>query len=508
MKTRKEIVINSSIGETRIAILDNRQLVELYVEQPERGRMVGDIYLGRVVRVVQGMQAAFVDIGHEQDAFLHFSDIGNELVEYQTFLSLNGSRNRNTARDKRPIPKEGQNILVQIIKEPISRKGARVSTELSFPGRFLVLVPNANVAGVSKKIYRLKEKKRLKKILHGIKPDGFGLIGRTVAETKDAETLQQDLNMLLRKWKKLEHVLKKASPPCLVYKDVTMASSVIRDLFTPDVVSVVVDTKKLYREMVAYLRDVRSALAGRVECYKGKKPIFDQFGIEIEFEKSLSRKVWMPSGGYLIFDHTEALVAVDVNSGKFVGGKQPEQNILRVNLESAREIARQLRLRDIGGIIVVDFIDMLEPKNKKRLYDEFVKQLKKSRAQVNVEPISAFGLVEMTRERVRPSLLFAFSESCPTCDGVGRVISESTVLTKIERWLKRFRAERPERNVQLVVHPSIAGFLSSGMFNNKRRLMWKYRVKIDIRKDDSLRTDIFRVLLKGDGTDVTKQYLV
>lgn len=505
---KKEIVINSSIGETRIAILENRRLVELFVEQPERGRMVGDIYLGRVVKVVEGMQAAFVDIGHEQDAFLHFSDIGNEIVDYRTFINLNGRRKPSRDRNRRPIPREGQNILVQIIKEPISRKGARVSTELSFPGRFLVLVPNSEVVGVSKKIYRLKEKRNLKKIVHSIKPEGFGVIVRTVAEKKDKQTLQTDLDGLLRQWKKLEHRLKKASPPALIYKDVTMASSVIRDLFTNDVTRVVVDSKKLYRETTNYLRDVGSTLAGRVEHYSGRRPIFDHFGIESEFEKSLSRKVWMPSGGYIIFDHTEALVAVDVNSGKFIGGKQPEDNILRVNLEAAREIARQLRLRDIGGIVVIDFIDMLDPRNKKRLYDEFVRELKRSRAQVNLSPISEFGLIEMTRERVRPSLLFAFSDRCPACDGIGRVMSESTVLTKIERWIKRFRAERKERQLQLRLHPAMARYINSGFFNSKRRLMWKYRVKLDIVKDDTIRSDVFRFLLPSDGQDVTEQFLV
>ncbi len=507
MAMKKEIVINSSIGETRIAILENRKLVELFVEQSERGRMVGDIYLGRVVNVVAGMHAAFVDIGHQQDAFLHFSDIGDVLADYRTFISTNGRPTKKGVNTRRPVPKEGQEILVQIIKEPISRKGARVSTELSFPGRFLVLVPNSEVAGVSKKIYKLKEKRNLKRVIRKIKPQGFGLIARTVAEDQNEDTLQNDLDNLVKLWKKIEIKLKKASPPSLVYKDVTMASSVIRDLFTKDVSRVVVDSRKLYRETVAYLKDSGSQLAGRVEYYHGKKPIFDEFGIESEFEKSLSRKVWIPSGGHLIFDHTEAMVAVDVNSGKFIGRKQPEDNILRVNLKAAKEIARQLRLRDIGGIVVIDFIDMLEAKNKKRLYDEFTHELRKSRAQVNIAPISEFGLIELTRERVRPSLLFAFTEACPTCDGLGRVVSESTVLTKIERWLRRFRADRRDWSVRLAVHPSVANYMLSGVKSNARRLMWKYRMKIEIDRDDTLRSDKFRFFLKKSDEEVTEQYL-
>lgn len=502
---KKEIYISSSISETRIAIVENGQLVELFVERPEHERMVGDIYLGKVVNVVQGMHAAFVDIGHEQDAFLHFSDIGDVLAEYDAFIDLNGKKEAVKNRKSRPIPKQGQEILVQIIKEPISNKGARVSTELSFPGRFLVLVPNSDVVGVSRKIYRVQEKRHLKKIVRDMKPDGFGVIVRTVAENKDEKTLRADLDGLVQKWKKLQHKLKNAKSPALIYKDVAMASSVIRDLFTSDVSRVRIDSKKLYKEITTYLRDVSPSLLHRIEYYNGKKPLFDHFGVEKEIEKSLSRKVWIPSGGHVIFDHTEAMVAVDVNSGKFIGGKQPEENILKVNLEAAREIARQLRLRDIGGIIVVDFIDMLNPRNKKRLYDEFRRELRKSRAQVNIAQISEFGLIEMTRERIRPSLLFAFSEPCPNCDGLGRIISKSTILTRIDNWLRRFRYQRKERNIKLRVHPSIATYLRQGFVSKLRKLIWKYRMRVEVVRDDTLRTDQFRVLLAKEEKDVTDE---
>jgi len=502
---KKEIFISSSVSETRIAIVENGQLVELFVERPEHERMVGDIYLGKVVNVVQGMHAAFVDIGHEQDAFLHFSDIGDVLAEYDAFIDLNGKKEAVKNRKSRPIPKQGQEILVQIIKEPISSKGARVSTELSFPGRFLVLVPNSDVVGVSRKIYRVQEKRHLKKIVREMKPDGFGVIVRTVAENKDEKVLRADLENLVKKWKKLQYKLSNAKSPALIYKDVAMASSVIRDLFTSDVSRVRIDSRKLYKEITTYLRDVSPSLLHRVEHYNGKKPLFDHFGIEKDIEKSLSRKVWIPSGGHVIFDHTEAMVAVDVNSGKYIGGKQPEENILKVNLEAAREIARQLRLRDIGGIIVIDFIDMLNPKNKKRLYDEFHRELRKGRAQVNLAQISEFGLIEMTRERIRPSLLFAFSEPCPNCDGVGRIISKSTILTRIDNWLRRFRYHRKERSLKLIVHPSIARYLRQGFVSKLRKLMWRYRLRIEVKHDDSLRSDQFRVLLAKEEKDVTNE---
>ena len=259
----------------------------------------------------------------------------------------------------------------------------------------------------------------------------------------------------------------------------------------------------MFRELIIEYLPPKSC---HIICH-GRKPIFDKFRIESEIEKSLSRKVWTPSGGYVIFDHTEALVAVDVNSGKFLGGKEPEDNILKINLEAAREIAHQLRLRDIGGIIVIDFIDMLELKNKKKLYNEFRRELRKSRAQANIAQISEFGLIEMTREGVRPSLLFAFSEACPTCEGLGRVVSKSTVLTRIERWIKRFKAERKEWSLRLVVHPHIADYMLNGMMNNIRRLMWKYRLKIEVKRDDSLKTEQFKMIVKKTEKDVTEEFL-
>ena len=504
---KKEIIINSSIGETRIAITENGRLTELFIERPEHERMVGDIYLGKVVNVVQGMHAAFVDIGHKQDSFLHFSDIGDTLVDYKEFINLAGKAIPKNTRKRRPVPKAGQEILVQVIKEPIRNKGARVSTELSFPGRFLVLVPNSNVVGVSKKIQRMQEKRALKKMMQEIKPDGFGLIARTVAENKDEKTLKGDFDFLLKQWKKLENKLKRQSVPSLIFKDVAMASSVIRDLFTSDINHLYVDTKKLYNEIKSYLKEVAPNLASRVSFYRGNKPIFDKMGVESEVEKSFSRKVWTQSGGYIIIDHTEALVAIDVNSGKYIGRKQPEENILKINLEAAKEIARQLRLRDIGGIIVIDFIDMIEAKNRRRLYEEFRREVLRDRAQANIGKISEFGLVEMTRERVRPSLLHTFSEPCPSCEGVGRVVSESTVLTKIERWIQRFKSRRKEWSIRIMVHSSVARYLNQGLINNTRRMMWKYRLNIEVLPDDSLRVDQFKGLLKKDGTDLTDQFI-
>lgn len=502
---KKEIVINASMAETRIAILEEQRLVELFVEKPERERMVGDIYLGKVVNVVKGMRAAFVNIGQKQDAFLHFSDVGETFSTVSALIDRDEENNHRAALPPEQM-KVGQEILVQIIKEPISTKGSRLTTEISLPGRFVVLVPNSSMVGISKKIDSFSERRRLRKITKALRPDGFGVIVRTVAEGRDENSLRQDIESLVNVWRKIEKRLKGAKAPMLVYKDMGMTSSVIRDLFASDVKRLVVDSRKLYREITAYLKEVSPSLVNSVEFYNKNIPIFDHFGIESEIETSLARKVWLKSGGYIIFDQTEALVAIDVNSGKFMGHKDHEHNSLRINLEAATEIARQLRLRDLGGIIVIDFIDMRDERNKRRLHDEFKNELKKDRAQANITPISEFGLIEMTRERVRPSLLFTFSETCPTCKGLGRITSKSTILTRIERWVKRFRASSKERRLQLITHPEIKAYLSEGIRSPIRRIMWSQRLLIELSEDPNLDIDEFHFYSKKNNTNITEKF--
>jgi len=501
---KKDIIINSSIAETRIAILEDDKLVELFAERPENERMVGDIYFGRVAKVVTGMQAAFVDVGMKQDAFLHFSDVGDTVREYSSTIDVGEPTQRPKKRSERqgPLLKTGQEILVQITKEPIANKGARITTELSLPGRFLVLVPDDSMIGVSRKISDRKEKHRLKTIARQIRPKGFGLIIRTVAEGKSEVELQSDLDNVSKEWSAIQKKVKKERPPTLIHKDMGMASSVIRDLFTPDVDSLVVDSKKLHHEIVRYLKDVAPPLLDRLVLHSEKVPIFDHFGIEKEINKSLSRKVWLKSGGYVFFDHTEALVAIDVNSGRFLGRKDHEQSSLKINLEAAYEIARQLRLRDIGGIIVIDFIDMLEDASKKKLHDTFKRELKKDRAQGNITPISEFGMIEMTRERVRPSLLFSLSEPCPVCKGMGRIISKTSVVTQIERWIKNYRTHSKDRILELHVHPELMEYLTSGYKSRIRRIMWKFWMRIKVVADDSVGIDEFKFYRKGEDKEL------
>ncbi|MCK5078055.1 MAG: Rne/Rng family ribonuclease, partial [Calditrichia bacterium] len=369
---KKEILINSTNEDTRIAILEDKRLVEVFVERPDNERMVGDIYKGRVKKIITGMQAAFVDIGNEQDAFLHFSDFGANQTEAFADADDEDDNGRKKPSIKKStsdediakILKNNKEIMVQIVKEPIANKGPRVTNEVSLPGRFVVLVPNENRIGISRKISDRGERRRLKKISKSILPENYGLIIRTVASGKSEKIIKDDLIKLIRQWKIIEKKKETGPSPLLLFKDMSMASSIIRDFFTNDVEHVVVDSRKLHKDVLSYLKDVAPNLINKLEHYKLKEPLFDAFKVEDEIHKSLSRKVWLKNGGYLFIEQTEALVSVDVNSGKYFGKKDHEDHSLKINMEAAREVARQIRLRDLGGLIVIDFIDMSEEASK------------------------------------------------------------------------------------------------------------------------------------------------
>lgn len=514
----KEMYINESAGHTRLAIVDNGRLVELYIERPDHQRMVGSIYKGVVENVIPGMQAAFVDIGYHVNAFLPFAEIGKpENLDYVKLLGdeasaddqpiTNGKPRRrghaNSTNKSGPDLKGGQEILVQVIKEPFSGKGPRVTTDIAIPGRLMVLVQNANFIGVSKKISDKYEARRLRKIVEGLKPDGFGVIIRTVAESKSQKVLEKDFDRLWTSWKELEAAARTATAPAALYRDLTTTDSVIRDLLTHDIDKVIIDSKDIYKRLGAYLRDVSPSQANLVEYYRGKGPIFTNHDIETQIEKSLQRKVWLKSGGHLVMEHTEAMMVVDVNSGRYIGKRDHEQNSLKINLEASREIALQLRLRDIGGLIIIDYIDMHEAANKKKIYAELVKELKKDRAKVAVSPISEFGLLEMTRERVRLSLLHSVSEECPTCKGLGWVPSKDAMITKIDSWLVRFRIVHKDRRLIISVVPDLAEYLTEVKSKVVTNFMWQHWVWLEIKADDGLNPDEFRVYSKRRKSDVT-----
>ncbi|MCF7823347.1 MAG: Rne/Rng family ribonuclease [Candidatus Marinimicrobia bacterium] len=518
---KKDIFINQTNKETRIAIHEDDVLVELYVEKPENIRIVGNIYKGVVENVLPGMQAAFVDIGIGANAFLPFSEVEGDspLLDQddddpddekpagsKSSHSRGRDRHRDSHRSSIPKLRTGQEILVQVIKEPYMGKGARVTTNISLPGRFLVLVPNADYIGISRKIFNNYERRRLRRSCQTMKPDGFGLIARTVTEGKDDETLGGDLNNLMDSYKRMEKAIKAKPGPTLVYKDMETVSSLIRDLFTNDVQRVITDSKAMHKQLVSYLKGAAPQLYNRLEFYKGKLPLFDAYNVQKGIDISMSRNVRLKSGASIVVEQTEALVSIDVNSGKFVGRKDHEANALKINLEAARAIAQQLRLRDLGGLIVIDFIDMSREENKKKVYYELRRELRKDRAKVAVSYISDFGLLEMTRQRIRLSLLLSATEECPVCHGRGRIMSKAALATQIEGWFRRFHSQKREFRLQLIVNPELAKFLRSGRKSVVRIIQWQHFVKIDIVEDESKNMDEFRVFSKKQGKDITDEY--
>lgn len=536
---KKEIFINATSNEIRIAITEDGRLAELYVETPEKERMVGDIYLGKVARVMPGIKAAFIDIGMRQDAFLHFSDIVSTIDEYSAMIGDEDSdldtdedddddvdeipgtsaatqrkypdqpkKDTRPARVTVPQITKGQEIIVQVTKEPLGKKGVRVTSEVSLAGRFLVLLPFNNRIGVSKRLNSFREKRRLRRIVRSMLPESFGAIIRTVADNIDEELIKQDLTELLKKWKDIEQTVKTEQPPSVVYKDISTTSSVFRDLFSEDVERVVVDSKKLHKEIRLYVKWVAPHMLEKIEFYKEREPIFDAFGVEKEIAACLSRKVWLKSGGYVIIEQTEAMVVVDVNSGRYAAKKEQEMNSLKTNLEAAREITRQLRLRDIGGIIVIDFIDMDDERNRKKVYDELKKEFRRDRAKVTVLPLTEFGIGQITRQRIRQSILQSFSEPCPVCGGGGQILSKPSIVNHIERWLRRLRHDKREYRLKLSVHPSLAQFLREGTISRLTKMMLRFRILIKLVEDSSLGVDEFSFYSLKQKKDITENYNV
>ncbi|UCE19762.1 MAG: Rne/Rng family ribonuclease [Gemmatimonadota bacterium] len=510
---RKEIIINVGTHENRIAVLEDGKLVELFIERPEHERMVGDIYKGIVKTVLPGMQAAFLDIGLERSAFLHVSDVADSAHEYVDLIEGSEDREKFLAsfRENETIPIEDmlqkrQEILVQITKEPMGTKGPRVTSQTSLPGRFLVLIPNELHVGVSLKITDWVEKRRLRQIAKEIQPKGMGLIVRTEAEGKNVRDLKSDLRQLMKLWKKIEKRAMKTGAPALIHKDMSLTGSFVRDLFTDDISMLMIDSKKEFKEIQSYLKSVSPSLRSRVTLYRESTPIFDHFDLEHEIEKTLHRKIWLKKGGYIVIDHTEALVAIDVNTGKYVGKSDQQETLLKTNLRAVKEIARQLRLRDIGGLIVIDFIDMEDQSYRDMIVGELRAALKKDRAKSSISPISEFGLVEMTRQRVRPSLLYTFSEPCPVCGGFGRVLSKETVMAKIERWFERASIYTKEKQVRLVVHPRIGAFLTQDDELRRRNLTKKYKMIIEIANDPLLPLHEFKIYLQDGKSEITEQF--
>ena len=499
--------------------MENGELAQLFIESEENQRTVGDIYLARVHKVMGGIRAAFIDVGMQKDAFLHFSDAGDNLGSY--IKMLNGEKSITKQAQKQldnfdklsnydkqilagKLLRPDQQVLVEIVKEPIGSKGPRVSTDITIAGRFLVLIPMGKFIAISKKISHHKERRRLKQVVGSMLPEGFGIIVRTVAQGQDNEILEEDMRTILKKWERILNKLEDAKPPALLYKDLDMTESLIRDLFAKQYDRVLIDDYQLYKSIKGYVSNVAPKMLPSVQLYKGKEHIFDHMNIAGDVNSIFSPRVRMQSGGYLIFEQTEAMYVVDVNSGPYAAKQKQEDNSLKTNLEAAREIAKQLRLRDIGGIIVVDFIDQRIDKNRKKIYDELKKEFKKDRAKTNVIGMSDFGLVQITRQRIRPSVVNSVSKVCPMCGGSGSVVTRDTIVTDIESWISTFRSTSDFRAVDLYINPYLKSFLERGFFNLRWRWMIKYRLKICLVADESVSLNEFKATLAGSDIDITE----
>ena len=496
---KKEIYISKGVGETRIAVTENGKLAELHVDKQSQERTVGNVYKGIVENVIPGMQAAFVNIGQGANAFLPFSEISDS--------ELIAEKNEKTKHSKEidVLLQPGQEIIVQVIKEPFDKKGARVTTELSIAGRFIVLIPKSKYIGVSKKMRDKFERRRLKKIALSIKKPGLGMILRTVAEGKTDAQIENDYKNLTGKYNDLLNKAEKNKAPALIHDDLKVTSNVLRDLISEKVEKIIVDSKDDYNKIYKMIKEDALDIGDALEHYRKREPLFKHSGIDNSMMKLLRKKAWLKSGAYLIIERTEAMVVVDVNSGKFVGKKGHEENSLKINLEAAKEVCAQLRLRHLSGLILIDFIDMVKPENRKKVYLEMKKELRKDRAKVAVSQISEFGVLEMTRERTGLSIVDSLTDCCEVCAGNGRILSKDTLLTRIDYWLRDYKKKHKDLRLKLFLHPRLADYLKKEKTRDYISLMWKNFVYLKVITDDSMNKNEFRFTKMSDSKDITNE---
>ena len=499
----KRVIIDMGLTEERVAVVEAGRLVEIHIERIEDDKIVGYIYKGKVTNVLPGIEAAFVDIGIEKNAFLHIdNDTDDQDKDEEVFLKTDSGSVSKTALDKIKV---NQEIMVQVVKEAILPKGARITTNISLPGRYLVLMPNSTNVGISHRIEEEKERERLKKIVQQIKPKNIGLIIRTAAWGKELEDFLTDLDFLTRLWNKIKDRGRKAKAPMLLHEDLTLTYRIIRDLLTEEVEEILINSNNEYKNMLKFLKTLSlSELEPRVSLYSGEKPIFEEYNIEKEINKGLQKKIWLKCGGYLIFDQAEALTVIDVNTGKFVGKRDMRKTILKTNLQAAEEIGLQLRLRDIGGIIIIDFIDMDNPEDIERVIKKLEENLKKDKTKTNVIQNTELGLVELTRKRSRRDLENMLRTTCPYCSGTGRVLSAETVgnmvLRKLEELCNTSRAEA----VLLGVNPKVEENLSGAKMLLIKQLEKKGRKTIYIKSSKNIHIEKIDVVAVGRLKEIKK----
>src|SRR5215471_17607406 len=512
------IVINADGPETRVALVEDGLLGELYIERKRERGIAGNIYKGRVERVLPGMQAAFVNIGLEKSAYLHVSDVRGTPDDLKRLFSAESNRHDDGDEDEEAadaarasggariedLLKEGQEIVVQVTKEPISTKGARTTRYISLPGRHLVFMPTVDHIGISRRIGSDKERRRLREIVESMRPPGSGFIVRTVAENVSERELKSDMEFLIKLWNEVVRRAEGGRCPSLIYNDLDLLLRTVRDLFTADVEKLIIDSRPEYDRVKKFIAAFMPDFAGHIELYDGNDPIFDGFGIEIEIDRALERKVWLKSSGYLIVDEMEALTAVDVNTGRFVGKKSLEDTITKTNLEAAQEVAEQLRIRSIGGMIVVDFIDMDRPHNRDKVTRAFNEHLRKDRSKAAVTRISELGLIEMTRKRTRESLLHTLTEPCTACEGKGYTKSRRTVCYELFRELRR-QGDLVEGDTVLVeVHPDVAQVLSTTDRPFLEELEKRLQKRIVVKARGSFHVEDFEIRSPHDKTPIEK----
>lgn len=496
----RELIINSGPNEVEIALLEENQLVELHKDKNNSSFSVGDIYLGRVRKIMPGLNAAFVDVGYERDAFLHYLDLGPQILTYNKYIRtlMNGNTGEdvyNSINMEKDIQKTGkignvlkpnQNVLIQIAKEPISSKGPRISSEISFAGRYMVLLPFSDKISISQKIKSAEERKRLKRLITSIKPKNFGVIVRTMAENRMVAELDADLRNLVKKWENVhKKINQKVKAPVKVVSELDRTSTILRDLLNASFNSIKVNDGAITEEIRNYIERISPDKAGIVNEFKGKS-IFEQTGIDKQIKSSFGKIVTIKSGIYLIIEHTEAMHVIDVNSGHRVNkDKSQEENALQTNIEAASEIARQLRLRDMGGIIVIDFIDMNQAQNRRALYGHLKDVMSKDRAKHTILPPSKFGLVQITRQRVRPEMNVEIQEQCPVCKGSGEITPSVLLIDEIQNHLAYLINEQNEKKLEIIVHPYVRAFIKDKFYHVQRRWYKEFKRWVKVEEDSN-----------------------
>lgn len=519
----KEILISDDDYETRCAVLEKGVLNEIYIERKAATQTLGNLYKGRVENVLPGMQVAFVDIGLERHAFLHISDLKYDIGNGSG--NENGNRNGKYAKDsavldlkaKRPKQARGgrgfpflisdliskkQELLVQVGKEPIGSKGARVTSNITLPGRYVVYTPNSSNIGVSRRIESASERDRLRNMAQAVKADvEGGFIIRTAAEGLNETEFTAEIKYLIDQWKQTCERAKRKPAPSLVSKDLSFTNRIVRDMLTKDVKRLLIDSQVGYQETIDYVSSVMPNLLPRVSLYKENTTLFDAYGVERALKDALSEKIWLKCGGHIIIQQTEAMVSIDVNTGKFIGKSDPDNTILSANLEAVEEVVRQIQLRDLGGIIVVDFIDMEEAAHRKRVFKMLQEALRKDRARTNILHFSDLGLVEMTRQRTRPSLSTLLMEQCPYCDGHGTVLSIETVVIQLLRAIKIARRQTRNSELRVIANDHVISHLRSQMANKLRALKRSLKLELTLEPDADLHLEDYRIFV-GNGEEL------